>query len=129
IILAPGEAFSYDQLLIWDGFSKAPIFRSPGTWRLMGVLHGFGRLYDVYSLPVEILVEEPTGPDEHPSDLFGSPAVIDVMMNFGEDPGAVAELQRLIDEHTDSRFSDYARFYLAHRMMEGFFDRKPDYDA
>ena len=129
VTLAPGEEFSYEQLLIWDASSKESVFPAPGTWRLLGALHGFGRLYHVSSDPIEIPVDEPTEVDKQGSEVFAAPPVINLAMNFGEAVEAVSELKRLVAEHADSRFSDYAGLYLAQRMMEGFFDRKPDLGA
>jgi len=126
ITLKPGESYAYDQLLIWDGLTMTPVLPSPGTWQITAEVVDVARGVSVRSDTAQVEVEAPTGIEVAASDLFGTQEVINVAMNFGEPADAVAGLDRLIREFPDSRFSDYARYFLAQRQMEGYFDRKAD---
>jgi hypothetical protein len=124
--LEPGGTHVGSQLLLYSPADSAHLFPEPGTWKVRAVLHRFGMAPDVDSNVADIKVGSPTGADAEAAAVFSTAPVVRLVMNLGEDPAAVRDLQQIIEEHPDSRFADYARFYLARRETQPYFSRQPD---
>jgi hypothetical protein len=125
--LEAGGSFVHDQQIFFDHPTGTLAFPEAGAWQLRAVLHRFGREPDLESVPIELRVGVATGADQEPARLFASdPNVREIVMNTGDGADAVPALEAIPRDYPESRFADYARYYLARRASDGFFERAPN---
>lgn len=126
VTLAPGEAIRHDQLLVFDAVLDDFVLGEAGSYRLRAVHHGFGDRPDITSNTIELEVSTAQGGDLEAMQLFRTPRVAALAMNMGESPEAVAALETLLRDHPTTLYADYARYFLARRESQEYFERKPD---